>query len=145
MTEAHPIRRATLDDAAATAAIKNAWIDASAWLPRLQSPEEVQTHHRQKMIPERDVYVIGAPVVGYIALDAKNFVTSLFCSLQGHGMGKALLDHAKRVRPELWLWSFVENARACAFYERERFVETRRAEKESDEGLPDILYHWKPA
>ena len=143
MTDALLIRAARREDAAANAAMKNAWMDASPWLPRCMSVHDVLLRHRDHMIPNRDVFVIGSPITGYIALDGENYITSLFCRIRGQGLGKALLDHVKGLRPDLWLWSFVDNVKACRFYEREGFVEQRRATGESDEGLDDILYHWR--
>ena len=141
MTEA--IRPAVLEDAVATAAIKNAWIDDSDWLPRCQSHAEILETHQANVIAKKEVYVIGDPVMGYLALNDDDYVTSLFCDPKGQGLGKALLDHAKTLRTQLQLWSFVDNIRACRFYEREGFTEQRREEGANDENLPDILYRWE--
>lgn len=145
MTELMSIRAATPQDAPMTAAIKSAWIDDSDWLTRLKSRDEIEQSHRDRLIPNHEVHVIGTPVAGYIALDDENFVTSLFCEPQGAGLGRAMLDHAKARRPYLQLWSFEANTGACRFYEREGFVQVGRAEDESEEKLPDILYRWEAA
>ena len=60
------------------------------------------------------------------------------------GIGAALLEHAKRERPDgLELWTFVSNAGAQRFYERHGFVEVRRTDgAENEERAPDILYVW---
>lgn len=139
------IRPGLPTDAPATAAIRDAWTEESDWLPRLKSLAEIEEAHRISLFEKNEVYMIGAPLEGYIALSPDNFVQSLFCRTRGRGLGKALLDHAKGQRPTLHLWCFVANTRARRFYEREGFAEQRRAEDESDEGLPDILYRWEAA
>lgn len=134
-----------MDDAPAMAAIKNAWVDESDWLPRIHPASDLERHYREGVIPNRETHVIGEPIEGFIALDREEkFVTSLFCRTKGAGYGKRLLDHAKASKfDELNLWSFVANTRACKFYEREGFIEIDRSEGDNEEGLPDILFRWK--
>ena len=100
-------------------------------------------HYRDDVLPKRDLYVLGAPVAGFIALDrAAPFVTALYTRAPGQGIGKRLLDFAKAGRDLLQLWTFQANTGARAFYAREGFVEERRTQGDNEEGLPDLLLRW---
>ena len=62
----------------------------------------------------------------------------------GHGVGSALVNHAKRLQPDgLQLWTFATNTVARRFYERHGF----RAVEHTDGSLneqhaPDVRYRW---
>ena len=140
------IRPATPADAPACAAILNAWIDETPWMPRVHSHEDVARHYREFVFQKRKVTVAedDAPV-GYLALDAEEgFITSLFlkAEVRGRGVGKRMLDDAKTGADKLQLWTFVANECVRRFYEREGFAEADRSDGDNEEGLPDILYKW---
>jgi GNAT superfamily N-acetyltransferase len=65
---------------------------------------------------------------------------------QGRGVGTALLEQAKALRPDgLYLWVFQKNMGARRFYERHGFrLVTLRfgAAAENMENEPDALYAW---
>ena len=63
---------------------------------------------------------------------------------QNRGVGSALLDKAKALRPEeLYLWVFQKNP-ARRLYERNGFVLVRLTEgADNMEREPDALYRWK--
>jgi ribosomal protein S18 acetylase RimI-like enzyme len=67
---------------------------------------------------------------------------------QNRGVGSALLDQAKALRPDGFvLWVFQENIGARRFYERHGFrVVVLRFGSAADnmEGEPDALYAWAP-
>ena len=65
---------------------------------------------------------------------------------QTRGVGKALLDQAKALRPdELYLWVFQRNAAAIRFYERHGFRLVKHTDgAENMEREPDALYCWEP-
>lgn len=142
ISEELQLRSALADDAPRCAGILNDWIDATPWMPRCHKRDDIERHYREFVFPRREVHVIGTPVEAYIALSSDNFITSLFCAQPGQGYGKVLVDRAKELRGVLWLWTFVANAGARRFYEREGFTERRRTEGDNEEKLPDILYHW---
>jgi ribosomal protein S18 acetylase RimI-like enzyme len=66
---------------------------------------------------------------------------------QDGGIGQALLDHAKRLRPErIELWVFQKNAGARRFYERHGFRLVRLTDgADNMEKEPDALYEWLPS
>jgi GNAT superfamily N-acetyltransferase len=65
---------------------------------------------------------------------------------QNRGVGAALLDKAKELRPEgLVLWVFQKNTGARRFYERHGFVLAKLTDgAENMEHEPDALYEWRP-
>ena len=64
-------------------------------------------------------------------------------SQQGRGVGKRLLKIAKEGKDTLFLWTFVQNTRAQAFYERYGFVRRRETDgSENEEREPAFLYQW---
>jgi ribosomal protein S18 acetylase RimI-like enzyme len=64
---------------------------------------------------------------------------------QNRGVGTALLDHMKSLRPErLELWVFQKNDGARRFYERNGFQLVRLTKgAENMEQEPDALYEWR--
>ena len=65
---------------------------------------------------------------------------------QSRGVGTALLDRAKALRPDgLHLWVFQKNAGAIRFYERHGFRLVKLTDGEDNmENEPDALYAWSP-
>ncbi|GMG84426.1 GNAT family N-acetyltransferase [Paralimibaculum aggregatum] len=142
------IRAARPGDAAACAAILNAWIDATPWMVRVHPAEAVLRHYRERVLTQQSVFVaeVAGAVAGFLALDlAEAKVTALYVAAahRGRGIGAALLGRAKAARPDrLRLWAFAANAGARRFYAREGFREAWRTEGENEEGLPDVLFLW---
>ncbi len=62
------------------------------------------------------------------------------------GAGSLLLAKAKAELPRGFsLWTFQANLGARRFYERHGLAEARRTNgAANEEGLPDILYEWRP-
>jgi putative acetyltransferase len=73
-------------------------------------------------IAETWVYEQGGRVVGFLALIG-NEVGAVFVhpDSQRHGIGRALMDHARARRPELEVDVFAANAIGQAFYSRYGF------------------------
>ncbi|MEM6677194.1 MAG: GNAT family N-acetyltransferase [Pseudomonadota bacterium] len=152
MSDPGTIRAGRPADAPAYAAILNAWIDATPWMPRLHTPQDVMAWHRDTVCPRARVLVAerGGPC-GFLVLEAPRadgaapFVTGFYVAqaVRGLGVGRALLRAAKRAAPEgLRLWTFAANAAARRFYAREGFAEVGGSSGENEEGLPDILCTW---
>ena len=136
------VRRADVAEAKACAAILNAWIDGTDWMPRVHEASDVERHYVEEVLTARALFVVGQPVAAFLALSDDGFVTALYSAKPGAGLGKRLLDHAKSQRETLQLWTFQANTRAQGFYAREGFREVRRTDGENEEGLPDILFEW---
>jgi GNAT superfamily N-acetyltransferase len=146
--EAAPILRpGGTADAAACAAIFNAWVDATDWMPRVHSAASVQRHYREHVLVVCRVIVadLEGAVVGFVAVDAEGCVAGLFVAegARGRGVGTALIEAAKAMRPEgLSLWTFEANAAARAFYARRGFVVDGGTADDNEEGLPDLRLTW---
>ncbi len=86
-------------------------------------------------------------IVGFLGLSGAE-VSHLYVAPddQGRGIGAALLDHAKALRPEcLTLWVFQKNDGARRFYERHGFRLVRLTDGAGNiEKEPDALYEWRP-
>ncbi len=65
---------------------------------------------------------------------------------QNRGVGTALLDQAKALRPDGFvLWVFQKNEGARRFYERHGFRLVKLTDgAENSEHEPDALYEWRP-
>ena len=142
------IRRATLDDMPALAQLRRHTVTTSLpFVPHLHTPQEDVWWFGEHLFAANEVWLAeaaGAPV-GYIAF-RPGFVEHLFVhpDLQGTGLGPQLLAKAKAASAELSLWTFQQNRRARAFYEKHGFdvvIETDGAD--NDEKLPDVLYRWR--
>jgi len=143
------LRPAVAEDAAACAAIFDDWVEATDWMPRVHPADDVERHYREHVLAVCAVTVaeVDGRVAGFLALDPEGLVGGLYLApeARGRGLGKALMDAAKALRPEgLTLWTFVANAGARRFYAREGFVEAGRTAGEDEEGLADLLLAWKP-
>lgn len=144
------LRPAGGEDVPACAAILNAWIDATDWMPRVHPADDVARHYREQVFPRQEVTVSerAGEVTGFLALDPQGCVTALYLAPEerGRGVGAELLNLAKARRPKgLTVWTFVTNAPARRFYAWEGFVERRRTAGDNEEGLPDVLFVWPGA
>ena len=120
----------------------------------VRPPEDARRWFRDRVVGHREIWVAERPgspangVVGLLVLDTA-FVDQLYVrpDSQRDGIGTALLDLAKALRPEGFdLWVFEVNAPAIALYERYglRLVE-RTDGAGNDELAPDRRYRWAPA
>ncbi len=138
------IRAAQPLDAGRIGAILSGWVDQTPWMPRLHSRAE-DVAHAADLIDRGWVRVAAfGRVAGFLARDDR-VIHALYLApeARGQGIGKALVDDAKAQVPALTLWTFQNNTRARAFYEREGFAEAARTDGAgNDEGLPDIRYDW---
>ena len=94
------------------------FIDASFWLSQVDAM-------RTLYLPASEVYVFerDGGVVGFHALHGDN-LAALFVApaLQGQGIGRQLLAHAKNQRAVLNLSVYQENQASCRFYLAQGFV-----------------------
>jgi chorismate mutase/GNAT superfamily N-acetyltransferase len=95
---------------------------------------------RETWVAERDGALVGYAVVDPTWLD------SLYVrpDLTGGGIGAALLDLVKGLRPDgFGLWVFETNTRAQAFYRRHGLVVVRRTDgSDNEEHEPDLEMAW---
>ena len=95
---------------------------------------------RETWVAERD-----DALVGYLVVDPE-WLDSLYVrpDLTGQGIGGALLDLAKGLRPDgFGLWVFETNVRAQAFYQRHGLYVVRRTDgSDNEEKQPDLEMAW---
>ncbi|MGN1120349.1 MAG: GNAT family N-acetyltransferase, partial [Oscillospiraceae bacterium] len=81
----------------------------------------------QREMQRAEVYVCeeNGEVVGFVGLKG-DYIAGLFVDREyrGRGVGKQLLDRAKKTHRELSLHVFEKNPRALRFYLREGFAQT---------------------
>jgi GNAT superfamily N-acetyltransferase len=116
----------------------------------VHSDDEVRDWISSRVIAELECWVAetaAGAIVGLLVLD-DDWVDQLYVSpaWQSHGVGSALLDHAKRRRPSgLQLWTFVSNLGARRFYEKRGFVLAEETDgAKNEEQAPDARYVWDP-
>ncbi|MGV6805374.1 MAG: N-acetyltransferase family protein [Ruegeria sp.] len=137
------VRRATEADIPACAQVVSTWAHRTDWMPDelpLSQLEALITH----AFPNREIWVAGEPVDCYISVDPEEQkVGALYCARTGQGIGKCLLDVAKRGRDYLWLTTHQPNEAAQRFYRREGFVEVGAEPAVPPETVPVIRMEWR--
>lgn len=113
------------------------FVDESYWRANYDSVKE--------MLPNSSVFVYeeSGVIQGFIGLTG-GFIAGIFVAAnhQSKGVGKALLDFAKKDHSELALQVYKKNARAVRFYERENFTLQKESIDEST-GEVELLMRWK--
>ena len=141
------IRRATQQDAPALSELFVAVRDEMTYLPRI--PAE----HRPLLggwFIDRDELSVDEDdgrIVGFFALNGDELShINVAPQTQNRGVGAAMLDEAKRLRPAfLQLWVFQLNEGARRFYERHGFRLVKLTDGAGNmERTPDALYEWRP-
>jgi chorismate mutase len=115
--------------------------------PGIHPPDDVRAWVGSWDLTSRDVWVAesGGAIVGFANL-TPSWLDGLYVDpgAQGIGVGSALVDLAKSVRPEgFGLWVFEVNEPARAFYRRHGLVELERTDgSANEEHAPDIKMVW---
>ena len=141
------IRRGIPGDATAIGELFVRARDAMSYLPRI--PEEVRPVLGGRFLARAELWVADDErrVVGFAGISGDE-LTHLYVDppAQNRGVGTALLDHVKGLRPErLELWVFQKNDGARRFYERHGFNLVRLTDGAGNmEQEPDALYEWRP-
>jgi len=139
------IRRATEDDIDSIGRIHIAAKDEMTYLPRI--PDDVRPRLGRIFFEREEIWVAerDGRVVGYLGLGQRT-VEALYVAPgeQRSGVGQALLEHAKSLRPGyLDLWVFQANAGARRFYERHGFRLVELTDGAANmERTPDARYEW---
>jgi ribosomal protein S18 acetylase RimI-like enzyme len=141
------IRHATADDAPAISDLFVRARDEMTYLPRI--PEDVRPLLGGWFLERAELWVFEEEgrILGFAGVSGSE-LTHLYTdpSAQKRGVGRALLDHVKSLRPEsLELWVFQKNEGARRFYERHGFQLVRLTDGAANmEEEPDALYEWRP-
>lgn len=138
------LRPARSTDAGKIGAILSEFIDSTDWMPRIHTRAE-DAAFCGMMIDRGWVTVAeDQAVLGFLAQDGAE-VNCLYVAkaAQGQGVGKALLDRAKKQSDRLELWTFQANEGARRFYAREDFEQAELTDgQRNDEKLPDVRLVW---
>jgi GNAT superfamily N-acetyltransferase len=143
------VREATVADLPGCAAVANAWIDATPWLPRVHSHDAIEAMFEPSLLDRRTIFVAetDGAVAGYLSLSPEGLVAALYLApdARGQGVGKALMDRAKACHPNgLELTVFEPNVDARRFYAREGFESLPDGrETDTEEGVPTLRLRWK--
>ena len=147
------IRPATDEDATRIAEV---WL--SSWRATFDfepahPDEDVRRWVREELLVEAEDWVATDPsngdsVIALLGL-SDTMVEQLYVRPDriGRGVGRALLELAKRRRPDgLDLYCFAANDRARRFYERNGFEAVAFGDGSgNEERQPDVLYRWRPS
>lgn len=138
------LRDATPRDGAPLGQILADWIDATIWMPKLHTLQEIQTFlgHLIRTRQVRVAQIAGQPT-GFLARNGP-YIAALYVSAaaRGRGVGSALLAQAKLEKYRA-LWTFQANTPARAFYARHGLTVKRRTDGMANaERLPDPFLHW---
>ena len=85
-------------------------------------------------------------IAGFLAMQ-NAYIDRLYVdpSMQRKGLGRLLLQHAKRLHPDrLTLHTHQANHPARAFYEYHGFVAIKFGISPPPESAPDVEYEWRP-
>ncbi|CDZ38804.1 GNAT family N-acetyltransferase [Neorhizobium galegae] len=120
--------------------------DRLPWLAQLHTPEEDRGYWRGNLFATCDIWGAerNGTLLGVIAF-REDWVDQLYIlpGMQGQGIGSRLLDIAKGVHSQLFVWTFQRNAAARRFYEARGFVQIRQTDgAANEEKEPDVLYRW---
>ena len=119
------------------------WEAATDWMDSAYGPEEISGFIREAL-PDREIWVIGAPIAGYLSYDPEvSRVGGLYCRSTGQGLGKALMDKVKEGRDFVWLRTHEANEAAQRFYKREGFVEVSRHDGDIHKDLREVRMEWQ--
>jgi ribosomal protein S18 acetylase RimI-like enzyme len=112
--------------------------------------EGLKQYFLEEVVPNNDVRValLGREIVGFVAITPES-VSHLYVRIgfQRTGLGTSMLEWAKdQSNGTLWLYTFAQNARACAFYERSGFRDIAHGYAEPWPGatpLEDVRFEWR--
>lgn len=99
----------------------------------------------QEALPRAEVYVYEAEgkIKGFLGITGE-YIAGIFVdsTAQSKGIGKQLLDHAKKCKTHLTLQVYQKNERAAALYRREGFSIQQEAVEETT-GETEFLMAWE--
>ena len=144
MSDAGTLRLAHEADAAACADIVRGWLDSVPWMAEAQPSKEELTEILAKGIPEREFWVIGDPIAGYLSFNVEeSLIGGLYTASPGSGAGKELLDRVRAGRDYVQLWTHEPNKAAHRFYHREGFETVERKPEGRGDGVPELRMEWR--
>jgi GNAT superfamily N-acetyltransferase len=139
------IRRATAEDAVLVVGIVEPSFALLDFLPQLHTHDENLAFFA-RAIGEGEAYLYGDAGVAIVHDD---WLSHLYVhpGAIGTGVGHALFEHVRRIRPEgFQFWVFQQNDRARRFYESHGAVAVEFTDGSgNEERTPDVRYEWRPS
>ncbi|UQY32746.1 N-acetyltransferase [Pseudomonas fulva] len=116
----------------------HAFIDESFWRAQLCAMGEIYLPQAETLVLEE-----AGQIQGFASLH-EHRLAALFVApcAQGRGLGKRLLDEAKRRRDLLELSVYSANAQACAFYQACGFAAVAE-QNDPHTGHPEQVMRWR--
>ena len=121
-------------------------------LPEFQNAKghffyEDQDYFRNAILEANQVFVVETEQhpIAFMAVKDE-FVDQLYVhpDCQRQGVGRALLDFARKISPEhVWLYTLQINLNARLFYEKNGFIAEKFGISPAPESEPDVEYHWR--
>jgi ribosomal protein S18 acetylase RimI-like enzyme len=146
------IREARADEIDALARIVFSCRNEMTYLPPIGDEHlepiarDIAERHEDVWLAEENGRVLGFLAIRRSRTNGWETLEKLYVdpSAQGLGVGTALLDKAKELRPDgLHLWVFQKNEGARRFYERHGFRLVKLTDGSANmEREPDALYAW---
>ena len=151
MVDVKPLLRAALpgDAVELTSVLLRSRSQAMPWLVSPHDEPSTRWRMQHVLLVERRVRVAhdADRVLGFAAA-TDTWLEQLYVDPehQGQGVGRVLLEDAKRLRPDgLRLHVFTRNAHARRFYEVHGFQLVEQSDGHDNEGLePGCTYAWTP-
>ena len=144
MSDAGTLRLAHEADATACAGIVRGWLESVPWMEEAQPSKEELTEMIAKGIPQREFWVIGEPIAGYLSFNVEeSLIGGLYTASPGSGAGKQLLDRVRTGRDYVQLWTHEPNTAAHRFYHREGFETVERKAEGRGDGVPELRMEWR--
>jgi ribosomal protein S18 acetylase RimI-like enzyme len=108
---------------------------------------EDQDYFREHILKENKVFVVESDQrpIAFMAIKDE-FIDQLYVhpDYQNQGVGKTLLDYARKLSPEhVWLYTLQINLNARVFYEKNGFIAEKYGISPPPESEPDVEYHWR--
>jgi len=116
----------------------HAFVDESFWRDQLTAMGEIYLPQAETLVLEE-----AGQILGFASL-YEHRLAALFIApgAQGRGLGKRLLNEAKRRRDLLELSVYSANARACAFYQACSFAVVAE-QHDPHTGHPEQVMRWQ--
>lgn len=129
-------------------AVMNIWLEANIaahdFIPASYWHEKYEMV--RELIPQSDIFVFeqNGLVKGFIGISEELYIAGLFVSqeFQGQGIGKDLLNNAKRKYSRLILNVYPKNEKAFHFYEKSGFSITEEG-MDKDTGEVEFTMEWQ--
>lgn len=129
--------------------IMQIWLDTNIRAHHFISSEYWRTNCKmvREMLPLAEIYVYeddcAKQIDGFIGLD-DNYIEGIFVKeeAQSKGIGKQLLDCAKKVKSTLRLSVYRKNEKAIKFYLREKF-NIQSENVDDNTGETEFIMAWK--